>query len=382
MKRKKIILTICACACVVLAGVVLLATFWQPKHTHQLNDSKTYHVCNDEVYYTRACTKGCEIRFDTKASFYDVISSVTAQDSIVLDENIELAEEILIKSFIGQGEQAQAMDIKINLDLNGHAITTNIEDYSNNAMFMINANLGNVELNIKNGELKSEDLLYIFRFKNTRYVGQNIKINIDGVDCTTTGVQTTPLYAHNECYNVVVNATDSRFISKPVSTDKGKYGVGAFINSDSTFNFDRCYFEGGDGVYVRSGNIEFKNCRFVNSGLVAHTIQSGEKFSAVGAAFVADNHATNSGISTFQVKIIDCSMECLSSFKTIYVIETSENGATLGVNQNSVINVQSCKFTHNPTALTIPQYSLVKYPNGVAPTNQGSMLWACGLDLD
>lgn len=382
VKRKRIILIICACVCAVLAGAVLFTGLWQPKHSHNLGDARTYHICNDSVYYTRTCNSGCQVKFDTKASFSEVISSVREQDNIVLDEDIELTEELVVKSIVGQGEQAQGIELKINLDLNNHTITTAIDEKTNDSMFMINANMGSVEFNIKNGKLTTDDLLYIFRFKNTRYVGENITINIKDVDCTTTGVQTTPLFVHNECYNIKINATDSKFISKPISNDKGKYGVGAFINSDSVLNFEGCYFEGGDGVYVRSGDIEFRDCRLVNSGLVAHTIQNVEKFSAVGAAFVVDNHATNAGISNFQVDIINCSMECLSSFKTIYVIETAEDGAQMGVNQSSMVNVYSCKFTHNPTALTIPQYSLVKYPGGNAPTNQGVGVWACGLDVE
>ena len=263
-----------------------------------------------------------------------------------------------------------------------HVITTNVDQKSNDSMFMISANMGSVEFNIKNGELKTQDLLYIFRFKNTRYVGQNIKINIDGVDCTTAGVQTTPLFVHNECFNVEINATDSKFISIPTSNDEGKYGVGAFINSNSIFNFDGCYFEGGDGVYVRAGDIEFKDCRFVNSGLMSHTVQSFDKFSAVGAALLADNRATTSGISKFEIDIVNCSMECQASYKTLYVIRTCENGADIGVNDDTVINIHSCKFTHDPTALSIPQYDLVKYPEGNAPTNQGSKLWVCGLNVE
>ena len=179
------------------------------------------------------------------------------------------------------------------------------------------------------------------------------------------------------------NATDCRFISQTITTNSGDYGVGVFINSTSEFNFDNCYFEGGDAVYVKSGTVNLNGCKLVNSGLASNVAQNVKGFSAVGACLTADSCATSKGISKFTITIVDCEMESTASFKMIYVIETAEDsGVALGVNNSSLIDVQSCVFNQNPTANTIPQYSIVKYPNNESPKNNGSQIWACGSTSD
>lgn len=380
MKKKRIILSICACVCIVLSGIVVAIAFSHttPKHEHVLSESKTYHICDDHIYYTRMCQDGCEVTFETKATLNDVISTVSEDDNIVLDEDVKLTEELVIKSFAGQGNSVQDLELNINLDLNNCTLSSDVADKQNNAMFMFNANRGEIAFNIKNGKITSKDLSYIFKFKNNKFVGDNIKINIEDVECTTVGVQSTPLFAH-DCYNMEVNASNCKFISQNTNTYSGDYGVGAFINSDSKFNFDNCYFEGGDAVYVKSGTVNLTGCKLVNVGLVEHPSQSVDTFSAVGSCLAVDSHATSSGFSKFAITIVGCSMESKSSFKMIYVIETaSESGLTLGIDENSIVDVQSCTFNNNPTAQTIPQYDIVKYPNNQAPSNNGTQVWVCG----
>lgn len=380
MKKSRIALIVSSCLCVVLASIVMMIAFsyTEPIHKHVFSAYKTYHISNSGTYYTMTCKDGCEVKFETKATLSDLCSMASSYDNIILDENITLTEEIYVQSFMGSGNGADDLDLTINLDLNNYRLSTNIDTFTYDSMFMFNANRGKIKLNIKNGKLVSQDLAHIFRLKNTKRSGQNIELNIDNVECLVSGVKTTPLFAH-DCYNVKVNATNSRFISQTTTTNKGDYGVGAFINSDSEFNFNNCYFEGGDAVYVKSGTVDLTGCRLVNVGLVSHASQNIETFSAVGACLTADNYTTTSGTSKFEITIKKCVMESMSSFKMIYVIETSsESGMELGVNANSVIDVQSCSFNNNPTALTIPKYDLVHYPNGEAPTNNGTQTWTCG----
>lgn len=385
MKRKKIILIVCSCICLILSGVVMAIVFSYdpPKHQHVLGEDKTYHILNNSVYYTRECADGCKVRFDTKMSFADTLATVAENDKIVLEGDIKLTKEMYIKTFAGTGDNVQELEMNINLDLNNYTISTNVDSSNKeyDSVFMINANRGKVNFNIKNGKIFTEDLSYIFRLKNNQYYNDNIILNIENVECETKGVKTTPIFG-SEFYNVEINANNSKFISTTTGTQNSEYGVGAFINSNSEFNFTNCYFEGGDAVYVKSGNVNLTNCKLVNSGLVNSECQNTDTFSAVGACLTANCYATSSGVSQFAVTIINCRMESKSSYKMIYVIETAaESGLALGVNSNSIIDVQSCMFNNNPTAQTIPQYDLVKYPNNEAPSNNGTQVWICG-DVD
>ena len=340
MKKNRLVLIISSCMCVVLAGIVMAIAFLHTPYTHKhkLGEAKTYHVHNDGIYYTRLCQDGCEVAFETKASLNDVMSTVTAEDKIVLDEDVTLTEEVLIKSFSGAGDDLQELELNINFDLNNFTLSTNIDTTQNDSLFMFNANRGKVVLNVKNGKIESQDVSYIFRFKNNRISGENIEVNIDNLECEVTGIQATPLFA-SECMKMKLNANNSKFVSCNSGTYKGDYGVGVFINSDSEFNFNKCYFEGGDAVYVKSGIVNLNGCHLVNAGLASHTSQSVDTFSAVGACLVADNYATKRAISQYAITIENCSMESRASFKMIYVIESGDKGVQLGVNENSILYI-------------------------------------------
>ncbi|MBO5910178.1 MAG: hypothetical protein J6Q15_01575 [Clostridia bacterium] len=381
MKKKRLILIVCSCLCVVFAGVVMAIaiSYTSPQHRHVLGKNKTYHICNDHIYYTRVCQDGCDVAFETKATLTDVFTSVTEEDDIILDEDVSLTEELFIKSFVGTGNDVKDLELNINLDLNNFTLSINVDETENDTMFMFNANRGKINFNISNGKISSQDTSYIFRFKNTTRSGDNIKLNIDNVECLVSGIKATPLFAH-DCVNIEVNANNSKFISNTTTSNTGDYGVGVFINSDSQFNFTNCYFEGGDAVYVKDGTVNLTGCKLVNEGLVQHPTQGVETlFSAVGACLTADSHTTSKDITTFIITIKDCEMESRSSYKMIYVIETAyASGVQVGVDDKSIIDVQSCAFNNDPTWHAIPQYELVQYPNGEAPQNYGTQTWICG----
>lgn len=376
MKKKKLILSVCVGLCVVLSALVLAIAFCykEPKHEHVLGENKTYHICNDYIYYTKKCQDGCDVAFETSASLTEIMTNISRDDNIVLDEDVTIKEEIFVQSFYGDGVNPVALDININFDLNGYTISTDIQQSANSSLFMFNVNRGNVNFNIKNGIIKSSDLLYIFRFKNNFLNDKSINVNIDNIYASVKGVRTTPLFIDG-CVGVELNCTNSKFISKNSTTSNNNFGVGAFINSDSTLNFTNCYFEGGDGVYIKRGVANFKKCEFVNEGLVTYTPQDTPTFSAIGASFVADSYATEDGYTKIQATIIDCSMISKASSKTIYVIETRKTTAlTSGYNTESKIDVQSCKFDGNPITNQI-----IQYPNSQPPQLiLGTQIWACG----
>ncbi len=383
MRRKRLFLILGIWTCVILSAIVLAIAFWQPKHTHVLGEGKTYHIGADGSYYTKQCEKkGCLVKFETKISFIEALAIVTAEDKIVLEDDLVLTEEVNIRGFVGNDVETEAVVVNIDLDLNGHTLCTDVGDVKNNSMFMFNANDGEINFNVSNGKLYSQDLSYIFRFKNRNQINSNIKLNINNVESSVLGVKSTPLYLHNESSNIVVSATNSKFISKNSTKDAINYGVGAFINSDSQCNFTNCHFEGGDAVYVKRGTVNLTGCDLVvNDGLFDNVAQNVETFSAVGACLLADCHKTSDNeITKFEITIINCSMFNAKDFKMIYVVTTkaSEELQT-SVNEDCLIDVKSCTFNQNPTMSKVPVYNIVNYPNNQPPQNNGTQVWTCGI---
>lgn len=374
MKKNKLKLIIGIVVCVVLAGVVTSIALLTPNHKHNLGSAKTYHIANDGIYYTRLCKDGCVKRFETKASFEDVLTTVSSQDNIILDEDIVLENEIKLKSFVAEGQGIKGVTLNINLDLNNYGLITNVEQTENNSMFMLNASYGKINFNVKNGKLYSQDLTYLFRFANNTQLQDSIVLSFNNVECKVVGDEATPIFAHNESSSIKVNAINSKFIAEKSTAENADYGVGVFINSKSEFNFNNCYFEGGDAVYVKQGTVNLTDCTLVNVGLAKRVERvSEELFYAMGTCL-----ATESNMQTqFDIVIENCNMIGNSSSTMIYVAQTSIDGSTPQINTESKIDIVSCTFTENPKA-TIPDYGIIVYADGQEPQNQGEQLWVVG----
>ena len=384
MNKYKLILIICSCVCAILVSAVVVVAFTYDKsvHYHALEEGRVYHICSDRVYYTQRCQDGCIVEQSSDATFKDIFVGGAFVDKVVLEDNIVLTEEFAFNAFVNPADgsvgESLPLDFDVNLDLNGFEISTDIDVVEYNSMFRFNVNIGSIKLNIYNGSLTSYDTAYIFRFKNNSQSGQNINITLNNVNCETIGTKTTPLFL-SECGNVSLVASNSRFVSRTTGTDSGDYGVGAFIDASGNMEFNNCYFEGGDAVYVKSGNVNLNSCVLTNEGLAEHSIQGSETgFSAVGACLTADSHTTSSGTSVFEINVVDCQMVSNHSSKMIYIKETiAEEGLEKSVSDDSVIVVESCIFDENPMAGNIVKYDNVVYPNGI-PQNDGGQVWVCG----
>jgi hypothetical protein len=387
LNKYKLILIICSCVCAILvsAVVVVAFTYEKPVHCHILGDGRVYHICNDGVYYTQQCQDGCVVKEFSDATFKEIFVGGALVEKIILEDNIVITEEFAFNAFVNPVDDSVGeplnLDLDINLDLNGFEISTDIDVVEYDAMFRFNANMGSVNLNIYNGSLTSYDTSYIFRFKNNSQSGQNINITLNNVNCETVGTKTTPLFL-SECHNICLNASNSRFVSRTTGNDGGDYGVGAFIDASGDIEFNNCYFEGGDAVYVKSGNVNLNSCVLTNEGLADHSVQGSETgFSAIGACLTADSHTTSLGTSVFIINIVDCQMVSNHSSKMICIKETiAEEGLEKSVSDSSIITIESCIFDENPMAGNIVKYDNVVYPNGI-PQNDGGQIWVCGAQV-
>lgn len=392
LNKRKLSLMICACACVLLAVVVLVIAFTynRPKHDHALGEEKTYHIYADQIKCTQRYADGCQVELDTEMSLTELLMGATKTDRLVLEEDIMLTERLNINAFINSvdpQQDPQLLNLNINLDLNGFTLSADIDPidgdlesvdrFKNNSMFKFNANRGSLNLTVSNGKLVSQNALCIFVFEN-HSVSEKINVTLDNVQCEVSGIKATPLFM-GACENIEFNAINSRFISRTTGTQSGDYGVGAFIDSEGEFDFKNCYFEGGDALYVRGGTVGLDSCELVNVGLADHSVQGVEAvFYAVGSCLTADSHTTADGRRTFEITIKDCEMISNHSSKMISIKESiSEIGLEGGIDSDSVINIESCKFDDDPMIEAVSQYDNIKYPNGI-PQNDGTQTWVCG----
>jgi len=377
MKEKKKALIVSIGICMALIFAVMIIVFTRPEHKHNLGQAKVYHVSNSEVYYTRRCKCGDDIRFDTKIPFEDVMLLANAEDKIVLDEDIVLNNEVIISSVITRDGLPIALDLNINFDLNNHTISTNIQQSTKDAVFMLNSTYGTIKFNISNGKIETQDLSTIFRVSTQSQDENAIQLNINNVESKVDGSGVTALYAYNNSGAVTVNANNSKFIASNSQDGEINNGVGVFINCDSRFNFTNCYFEGGDAVYVKEGYVNLIECDLVNSGLEQRTVQSNkESFSAIGSCLATETYTTNEGQTKFTINIDTCSMIANDSSLMIFVAQTGDNGINTSINPDSSINVVSCVFSHNPIAEV--DYDIVNYPGGQPPVKQSDNTWVVG----
>lgn len=376
MKKNKLILTICACVCSVLLVVVAVAGIVLSNHKHEFGDAKVYHIGNESIYYTKTCKDGHVQRFETSATISEVFAGVTKIDRIVLDENVTLNQALNIDSSIHG--VPEGISLNINLDLNGKTLTTgNSVSSANNSLFTLSAMYGNIEFNISNGKIYSENLAYIFRLVNSEF--GKLGLNIDGVECTTKGIQTTPLFVHNECSNVLVTAKNSKFVSQNSTNNNENCGVGVFINSESQFDFENCYFEGGDAAYVKQGTVKFDKCEFQNAGLDwASRLVTSETFAPIGTCLAVDSYTDANGADKFDITIVECTMKRGQSSQMIYIKQTNAEGCSAGINNESQIDIKSCTFNDNPALNMVGTDDVILLPSGEWPESNGNQLWICG----
>lgn len=364
--RKKWIFITGICVGFVLITAVLSVMIFQLRHKHDLGETKEYHIYNDRIYYTRQCIKDSHTqRFETDATFAEVLGNLGSGDRVVIEEHITTSEIFKIKSTASQPENLQN-DVVINIDLN------NKEIYS---MFELDASYGTIKFNISNGRIKSN-------YKNAiKASGENgeIEISIKNVECSSNGAKNTPLYIE-DVNKVTVNAWDSKFISQNNSLQPGDYGVGVFINNSGDFQFENCVLEGGDGIHVRQGNISLKGCDLINTGLTVQDYQSVDKgFSAVGASLTAHCYTWGAKISNFEITVEDCVMITNNSNRVMYIYKVAKDGYEARVNPNSYVKIKSCKFDENPEQF----YNLDKviYEGDNQVINNGQGYWVYG-DVD
>ena len=333
--RKRWIWITAICAGFVLVATLLGVIIFQLNHKHTYSDVKVYHIYNDHIYYTSRCTKDKHSqKFETDATFAEVLASLGNDDRVVVEENIVTPEIFKINSVLPQSS-GQKVDVVINIELNNKSVCS---------MFELNASYGDIKFNISNGTINSS---YSNAIKVSGMYG-NVELNISNVDCMASGAKNAPLYIENT-HNITVKASDSKFISQNQSLADLDYGVGAFINNLGDFKFENCLFEGGDGLHIKQGTVSLKNCDLVNTGLINQAHQSvNVGFSAVGASLAAHCYTSGAGTTNFEITIENCEMTTNNSNRVMYIYNVAKSGYQPSINPNSYVKIKSCRFNQDP----------------------------------
>ena len=358
MKKSKIILIAASIACIVLAGITVAIAFNnKEEHIHTYVEGKTFHI-GDDIYYTQQCEEGHISNFDTNLTFAEIMNSVSATDKIVLDEDFEVGA-VELRSYISNDNVlTEELNLIINLNLNGNTLyyknaTEGVKDTF--SFFSLMSPYGKITLNIENGRIQSTNLSHIFEFHNNGQT-DSINLNLNNVECITEGESCTPIYANDTSENISVTANNCKFIGRAINSNARNTSVGLYVNSKSTFIFTNCYFEGGDAVYVKQGYVKLDTCELINNGLTIgdQTPQNSESaenvdFVAAGACLTTDSYTTlENGVETvtqFNIDIINCVMEAKTSNVVISNAYTgSSSTGNIKENENSMINIYSCKF--------------------------------------
>lgn len=355
MKGKKWVLIISAIACFVLAGVIIAigVNNGEDTHIHGVTEAREYHIGGQEIYYTQACKCGDYTESkNINLSVGEVFASVTAQDSIILDDNVEISNNISLLGYEAGSAGQIPKNTTINLDLNGHTFTSSADnlDVTGMALFSINSSFGTIKLNIKNGELLGGKLKYIFNCKGDG--SGALELTLSGVDCTVDDTNSTTLRADESLKNSTITAQNCTFTAfDTINSAPSSWGV--LINSDSDFTFNNCQFEGTDAVYVRRGDVTLNGCKLISSTDAMHDSLSNE-FASMGTCLVLDCNTSSDGQSVYNVKLNDCCFDAkiVDGKQCVIKGNSCEDGLDAQENDECVLEINNCKFSMNVS--TIP----------------------------
>lgn len=352
MKNKKWILILSAVVCFVLAGIAI-AVGVNNVHTHSVAEAREYHIGGDRVYYTQYCKCG---EYDETTNIDltedEVFTSLTSQDKIVLDGNVCLNKAVKLTGFNQNLSEPEPLNTVVNIDLRGYSLTTSQDDSEEEvSLFDLNARYGKISLNIQNGKLNAGTLKYVFKFATSQGSVEAVKLQLSNVECYAEGDGSATIYASQDLINGKIVANNCKFLT---TNSIGYNCFGVVIDSESEFEFNNCYFEGGDSVYIRRGNVVLNNCDLINKTLYERTgnidgnVSLSNKISATGNCLTLDTNIDEEGAcSKYNVKLNNCYFDANEGNGKVLIISCSTaNNEDIRVDKNddSVIEMEGCVF--------------------------------------
>lgn len=372
MKNKKWILVLSAIVCFVVAGVIIAVGVKNntDNHIHDVAEAREYHIGGDKVYYTQYC--GCG-KYDEQTnidlSVNEVFACATEQDSVVLDGDVSVGENIKLQGFSNDIVGGASSNCVINLDLRGHSFTSSASSTGalGGALFYLNTGSGTISLNIKNGKLDAGQLTYVLRLVNSMN-GQNgrLDLNLNNVECCVNANSSATIFADESLNNGRVVANNCRFIATSPNENGSPNSFGVVINANSQFEFNGCYFEGGDSVYVRRGNVAINACSLVSNSVLSNEALT-DSITSMGSCLVLDCNNDNGVKSVYNVTLRDSYLDALGkpNKKSMIIGRSGTDTGEISehAENNCVLEIENCRFSTDVSK--IPEL------NGIVTCNPG-----------
>ena len=311
------------------------------------------------------------------ATFEEALAVVQTGDVIILQDNIATEGKVTTL-------RADSRDLDFTLDLNGFAITDRLDLRSTT---VDNKESGySLKVTVKNGTVGAAD--------ESVYYG--ILLAGGKVDVTLYEVESLGYYG-----GIYENGSWSgSSVTAEKCTFKGSdTAYGAYLPGGHTSTFTDCTFEGSVGVYVKSGNKTFNNCKITGNGEYIAPSYNGNGADGSGSGLVVDstvgynqpmtvtvNGGSISSVNGYAVEELSNAAEgvekvCYSTVTLDNVslsgkIENvySENGVVKSIEGDKTVNYVSSETAINNVAPYVGDGEYIVLTGDIVSTNEGNNL--------
>ena len=307
----------------------------------------------------------------------NALNNVETGDVIILQGNIATEGKVTTL-------RADSRDLDFTLDLNGFAITDRLDLRSTT---VDNKESGyKLKVTVKNGTVGAAD--------ESVYYG--ILLAGGNVDVTLYEVESLGYYG-----GIYENGSWSgSSVTAEKCTFKGSdTAFGAYLPGGHTSTFTDCTFEGSVGVYVKSGNKTFNNCKITGNGEYIAPSYNGNGADGSGSGLVVDstvgynqpmtvtvNGGSISSVNGYAVEELSNAAEgvekvCYSTVTLDNVslsgkIENvySENGVVKSIEGDKTVNYVSSETAINNVAPYVGDGEYIVLTGDIVSTNEGNNL--------
>lgn len=331
-----------------------------PKGYYKILGDNNGFLNEIEKTFTLEITRGVA-ECSTIEEIMEVVNNKTATiGKIVLTSHIANIEnnEILLTSY--------GKDLDLTIDLNGYSIAGGLKIGNHN---VTNSTVYNNKCNI-NIMNSSETACQIGGSQNS------VGIKVFGDDKTVVNLSNITFvgnvfgFASNGfCNGAKVNASHCCFISSIEADDNGLVdGAGAFLPAYYDCEFKHCCFQGGNGIYTKSGENVFDGCSIVGTSAKADVIYSGNGCNITGDAVVLD--ATYGYHKPLNVTLKNCIMSSTNAYLVQEAV--SDMSETAVATYHGTVEIINCVKDADPdVAISVDD---IKFETNNAITLNGEML--------
>ena len=224
--------------------------------------------------------------------------------------------------------RATEADLKVTVNFNGYNlggelnVCTTLSGSSTDTGKKLTVKLLNGSIGTESGYIAGEEVA-----QNVIYYG--ILVNGIGVNLTVENVTTIGYYGG--FYTNGVNSGSTISFKNSVIKAATVAGCGSYLAGGHTVTFDDCSFEGGTGLYIKSGKVTLNNCTVKASGEYEAPDFNGNGASGEGSGIVIDS--ANYNIKSLIFVMNGGSITSVNGYALEQVVTKGDNYSTATLNQ-------------------------------------------------